>query len=296
MLINPANIDLATKGFKTVYSDAYLKAEVAWDKLAMTVDSSSRDETYGWMGMMPQLREWLGSRVVQNLSAQKFTITNRKFESTVGVKREDFADDKLGLLKPVFANMGELARMHPEELVMGLLRDGFTTNCYDGQFFFDNDHIFEVNNIPTVQSNVQAGAGSPWFLLDTSRTVRPLIWQERETYEFQSVTDSNDDYVFNKDEYLYGVRARVNAGYGLWQLAFGSKATLDATNYAAARAAMMNFRSDTGRILGIKPNVLVVPPSLEAAALALVNTEYGSAGASNPWKGTADLIVTPFVL
>ena len=58
MLINPANIDLATKGFKTVYSDAYLKAEVAWDKLAMTVDSSSRDETYGWMGLMPQLREW----------------------------------------------------------------------------------------------------------------------------------------------------------------------------------------------------------------------------------------------
>ena len=75
-----------------------------------------------------------------------------------------------------------------------------------------------------------------------------------------------------------------------------SSTTLDATNYAAARAAMMNFRSDTGRILGIKPNVLVVPPSLEAAALALVNTEYGSAGASNPWKGTADLIVTPFVL
>ena len=123
--------------------------------------------------------------------------------------------------------------------------------------------------------------------------MRPLIWQERETYEFQSVTESNDDYVFSKDEYLYGVRARVpdlnGAGYGLWQLTFGSKATLDATNYAAARAAMMNFRSDTGRILGIKPNVLVVPQpfysrALEAAALALVNTEYGSAGASNPWK------------
>ena len=77
---------------------------------------------------------------------------------------------------------------------------------------------------------------------------------------------------------------------------FVQQSPLDATNYAAARAAMMNFRSDTGRILGIKPNVLVVPPSLEAAALALVNTEYGSAGASNPWKGTADLIVTPFVL
>ena len=52
----------------------------------------------------------------------------------------DWTDDKLGLLKPVFANMGELARMHPEELVIGLLRDGFTTNCYDGQFFFDPNY------------------------------------------------------------------------------------------------------------------------------------------------------------
>lgn len=58
---------------------------------------------------------------------------------------------------------------------------------------------------------------------------------------------------------------------------------------------MMGFRADGGRNLGVTPTVLVVPPSLAAAALELVNTEYGTGGASNPWKGTAKLIVSPYL-
>ena len=102
-------------------------------------------------------------------------------------------------------------------------------------------------------SNMQAGTASAWYLLDTSRAVRPLIWQEREKYEFQQVTDAGDKGVFMTDQYLYGVRARVNAGFGLWQLAFGSKAPLTPANYSAARAAMMGYRGDKGRILGVRP-------------------------------------------
>ncbi len=47
MLINSQNLDLVFKGFKSVYSDAYLQAPMHWDKIAMTVPSSARDETYG---------------------------------------------------------------------------------------------------------------------------------------------------------------------------------------------------------------------------------------------------------
>lgn len=97
------------------------------------------------------------------------------------------------------------------------------------------------------------------------------------------------------DEFLYGIRARVNAGFGLWQLGFGSKAPLTEENYAAARATMMGFKSDGWRLLGVTPTVLVVPPALESAALHLVNTESKDGGGSNPWKGTAELIVTPYV-
>lgn len=109
------------------------------------------------------------------------------------------------------------------------------------------------------------------------------------------MTEDNSPYVFKNDKYLYDIRARVNAGFGLWQLAYASKQTLNSANYAAARAAMMDLTTDGGRKLGVTPTALVVPPALEEAALTLLNTEYGTGGASNPWKGTAKVIVTPYL-
>lgn len=297
MIINGQTLDLAFKGFKAIYSDAHLSAPSHADKIAMTVPSSSRDETYGWLGQFPRLREWVGARHVNNLKAHGFTIKNRKFEATVAIQRDDLADDRLGVYKPMFSEMGRDAKTHPDELIFDLLKAGFETTCFDGQNFFDAEHPIEPipGAEPVSVSNMQGGSEPAWYLLDVSRAVRPIIWQEREAYEFQAITDSHDKHIFMHDEYVYGIRARVNAGFGLWQLAFGSKAALNAANYAAARAAMMNFKSDGGRILGITPTIMVVPPALEDAALHLLNTETKDGGGSNPWKNTVDLIVTPYV-
>lgn len=125
--------------------------------------------------------------------------------------------------------------------------------------------------------------------------MRPMIWQERLPYEFQQMTETNNPHVFMQDEYVYGVRARVNAGFGLWQLAWGSKQPLNPANYAIARAAMQNMKGDGGRILGVMPNVLVVPPSLETDARTLLKAATSATGASNPWFESADLIVTPYI-
>ncbi len=112
--------------------------------------------------------------------------------------------------------------------------------------------------------------------------------------------------MFMRDEYLYGVRARVNAGYGLWQMAFASKADLTPANYEAARAAMQAFKGDEGRSLRIKPTHLVVPNALEGAARRLLNngtrvetvTVNGTDTAvsvANEWAGTAELIATSYL-
>lgn len=61
-----------------------------------------------------------------------------------------------------------------------------------------------------------------WFLLQTNGVLKPLIWQVRQEPEFQGMTDPNSENVFKKDEFLYGVKARGNVGFGFWQQAFGS--------------------------------------------------------------------------
>ncbi len=296
MLVNANALDLVYRGFQTIYTDAYDKAPAHALEIAMEVPSVSREETYGWMGQFPQMREWIGQRVIHGLSAHSFTIQNLDFESTVGVARNDIEDDRLGVFKPVFSEMGWQARQHPERMIFGLLAKGFESLCYNGQNFFDTDHPLVNENNQTVSfSNMQAGSDPAWFLLDTSRTIRPIVWQVRKPYAFVAMDKPSDPHVFLNKEFVYGVDARVNAGFGLPQLAFGSKAPLTAANYAAARAAMMDYRSDNGRVLGIMPDTLVVPPALEAAALEILNSDRNVAGATNVWRDTAKRIVTPFL-
>ena len=57
----------------------------------------------------------------------------------------------------------------------------------------------------------------------------------------------------------------------------------------------MKLRGNEGRIMGITPSTLVVGPDLEEAAAKIVNSEVNDGGGSNPWKGTAELIVTPYL-
>lgn len=297
MIVNPENIDTAFRGFKTLYTAAYAAASVYYDKIAMAVPSSARNEAYGWLGQFPQLREWLdGDREVKNLTAHGFSIENRKFESTISIDRDDVSDDRLGVFKPMVSEMGHRARQHPDELVFAMLADGFSVPCYDGQFFFDTDHPTKdsTGNVVTV-SNMADGPDQPWFLLDTTRPIKPIIWQEREKYEFTRVNRHDDHEVFMTDKYKMGVRARVNAGFGLWQFAYGSKQPLTPKNYAAARAGMMKLRGNEGRVMGVNPSTLVVGPDLEEAASKIVNSEVNDGGGSNPWKDTADLIVTPYL-
>ncbi|MEM6372557.1 MAG: Mu-like prophage major head subunit gpT family protein [Pseudomonadota bacterium] len=111
----------------------------------------------------------------------------------------------------------------------------------------------------------------------------------------QSLDTDKDSNVFLSDEYLYGMRARVNAGFGLWQLAFGSKAQLTIANYAAARAPMQARRYNGGRIMGLAQTLLVVPPSLESAARRVLIAPRNAAGATNVWADSAELLVTPFL-
>jgi phage major head subunit gpT-like protein len=304
MIINQANMAAIFTAFRALFNTGFEGAPTAYKDIAMVVPSSAREEVYAWLGQFSPMREWIGPRVVRNLAVHDFSIKNRDFENTVSVPRNDIEDDRYGVFGPMLSEMGKSAAEFPDQLVFALLAAGFSTNCYDGQTFFDTDHPVRLNGEapPTSVSNMQDGAQTPWFLLDTSRSFKPLICQDRRPFKLVSKDRLEDDNVFSNKEFIYGVDGRMNVGFGLWQLAFASKAALNADNYAAARAAMMNMKGDGGRPLGIKPTTLVVPPTLEKSALQLINngTRVEVVGETpvaiqNEWANTAKLIVTPWL-
>jgi len=291
MIINQANLTGIYKSFSTVFNQAFDAAASQWPLLAMQVPSQGRSVDYKWLGDFPMLREWLGERQIKDLSAFKYEIANKDYEATVEVDRNDIEDDQIGVYTPMIQGLGSAAAQHPDILVFALLKAGFATLCFDGQYFFDTDHPVGETSV----SNSGGGAGTPWYLLDLSRPIKPIVLQIRKRPEFVSMDRPDDENVFMRRKFRYGVDDRKNVGYGLWQLAYGSRDTLNATNYSAARAAMQSFKNESGVPLGIKATHLVVPPTLESAGRILLKNQNDAAGATNPWMGTAELVVVPWL-
>ncbi|WP_311272379.1 MULTISPECIES: Mu-like prophage major head subunit gpT family protein [unclassified Rhizobium] len=257
-VITPELLAAAQRGFKTSFQKGFAGYTAMYTTLATIVNSTAGEEIYGWLGDIPKLREWIGDRQVKSLSSKGYTIKNRKFEGSFGVSRDDIEDDKLGLYAPRFEMLGQSASTHPDEVLFELINAAFTTECFDGQFFFDTDHPVGKPNEQVSVSNMQAGTGETWILADMSRPLKPFIFQKRRDYAFTAKEDGKtSDSVWLRDEYLYGVDARVSAGFGFWQMAYGSKADLTPANLRAAFTAMRDFTDDEGRKLNIRPTHLI---------------------------------------
>jgi len=219
--------------FKQRFSE--LDADPVWKILATIIPSTTTSNTYGWLGAFPQMREWIGDRVIRDIAEAAYQIFNQKWESTLGVDRTDIEDDNLGQFRVLARTMAdEYARFMNRHLAM-LILDGFTNLCYDGQPFFNDSHPVFPNTDGTgtaqaVSNIVGTGteSGKIWALLCLSGSLKPFIVQQRTQPEFDHITSTDNDKVFMQDKYLYGIRYRGSWGYGLWQQAVGSKAALTA--------------------------------------------------------------------
>ena len=140
MIVNQQSLRGIYVGFNTLFNRAFEGVTPLYTQIATTTPSTTDSETYAWLGDIPGMREWIGDREIQNLSASDYTIKNKDFELTVGVDRNAIEDDKIGLYNPSVEMLGESAAAHPDELIFSLLAGGFSEKCYDGQPFFSDAH------------------------------------------------------------------------------------------------------------------------------------------------------------
>lgn len=296
MIINHSNLAILNQAFSAAFQAGLGSAQPQWSGIATLVPSTTSEQKYGWLGKITKFREWIGERQYQNLVAHDYAIKNKTFENTVSVGRDEIEDDQYGVYKPVFEQLGQDAAVHPDELVFSLFKAGFTTPCYDGQYFFDTDHPVGSPGNQASVSNFQGGSGTAWFIVDTSKVIKPVIYQKRRDYAMLAKTSLSDDNVFSRNEFVWGADGRGNAGFGLWQLAYASKQDLTADAFEAARAAHQSFTGDNGKPLAIRSTELWVPPTLEGKARRIVEAETGANGASNVNKGLSKVVVCPWLI
>jgi len=258
-----------------------------YQKVATVFNSETDKETYNWLGEHPSLEEWKDQRQINGLRNWNYTLTNKQYESTIGIDRNTIEDDKYGMYMPRIQGLASAALRAFNEKIFSHLDDN--GNAYDGTAMFaDTRTIGDSGNIDNLLSgaysasaaeiraglaaaivamaNFQDDRGKPmnlepdaivcsptmyipirdallpgvagtvrpesdfvkniikspwvdadsldWYVLCTTAEVKPLIFQNRKSPTFDSVTNPKDSYVFLNKKFLFGVDARFEVGFG----------------------------------------------------------------------------------
>lgn len=286
-VITAGLLEALRTGFKTDFQRGIEKAPSKYKAITTVVNSSTGLETYGWLGEFPIMREWLGERRIKQLEERAYQLRNRKFEASLGIGRTDIEDDNLGLYPNLIEGWGMEGEALKDRLVFEGLAKGHVSPCFDNQNFFDTDHPVKDG----VAANIDTtDASEPWYLVDCGKSLKPILYQNREEATFDMIVDPKSEYVFTHDAYLAGGRARGAAGYTMWQLARRETRELTAASYEAAKLAMQSLRDNEGEPLAVRPTHIVVGVSNTARARNLFNAQLINGGNSNTLFGDVEII------
>ncbi|RUT27393.1 head protein [Asaia sp. W19] len=305
MQITGPNIAALSTAVSLAFNKAIGTAPSRYSRFAQVVPSEAGENFYPRLPEMPGMRKWIGSREIHQLSTmQQYAIRNETYEETIAIKREDIADDRWGVFMPYIEQLALDAAELPDQLCFGALENGTKTTCLDGQYFFDTDHQAVNANGETFTYPNMAGpkagetGGPAWYLLCTTRALKPIIFQTRSPFTVTARTRLDSDNVFENREFQWGVDGRCAAGVGFWQFAYRSTRPLTIQSFGDAKAAMASLCRADGTPYGIVPDLLMVPSNLEQAGRTLLKAQLAplSAGnnfatGTNPWIGAADLMV-----
>lgn len=280
MIISQVSLNALRTVLSSAFTVGLKKVTTKHEVFTTKVTASTKVQTYGFLAEPPKFRKWLGEKRIKSLAEKAYQLVNDAFEQTIGIHKHQIADDNLGLYAPMVSGWGQTSAELGDRLAFEALRDGNIRECYDGQNFFDAEHpvgdgvVSNINTAATVQ---------PWYLLDCSQALKPILLQEREAPHFHMVTNMQDSEVMKTGNYLMGAEARYGAGYTYWQLAYRSTATLDAAGYQAAKDAGQALVNDEGEPSPVRYTHCVAGRSNIAAARALFTKAALAGGESNIW-------------
>ena len=281
MLITSPALEALRTGYNKLFGNGQKKAEPKLRIIATPVSSSTKTETYGFLGAMPIFRKWVGDKRIKSVEERAYQLVNEPYEATAGIHKHQLQDDNLGIYPPMIEGWGMEASLWPDRVLTLALAAGNAVPCFDNQNFFDTTHPNFDEASSTYSNNNTAGQVQPWFLLDLSKPLKPLIWQEREAPNFNMITDPQDSVVRSTGIFGMYAEARGAAGYTLPFLAYRSTATLNAVNYVAARDAMAAYVDEVGDPRGVVPTHIVFGVSNRAAADDLFGKQNLAGGESN---------------
>ncbi len=228
------------KALRTEFMKSFDNGENPADvmPMIMVTSSSSSSEKYGWLGSVPQLREWKDSRKLSGILDFDYSIPNVHYESTLQVDRDDIEDDQYGAIKTRINDLAARAKTHPRKKFFELLTGGETGLSFDGVAFYSASHKYTADS--AAQSNLHTGtkAGSIPTAAELSADF------ELARAKMRKFVDDQDE-PFNEGELDLRVVASPDLE-GVLDQVFGADLLNNATNTLKGAASYMS----SGRLSG----------------------------------------------
>lgn len=201
MILKSSVLAQANKGFRALFFQALEQEASLVDKiigaLAMQVQSTGTSEEYKFADTYPKMEEWKAERPMQQLGVESFALTNVTYANGIQVFREEFEDDKLGLVAPRIQALAVEAARHRLELMETLINNAFSGTGYDGVAFFSASHPRKDGG--SNQNNLGSGA------LSASNYEAAMV-------KLHSIKDNQGRLLRNRVSHLIcGVDNEVNA-------------------------------------------------------------------------------------
>lgn len=252
MALDTAKANVILRDFTAKFDNAVQAATPFYPEVSTIIQSTGSDEKYGWIGNMPGMREWVGDRIFNELRSASYVLENKHWESSVAIKKTDLADGRTLMYPPILQELGSEAAYHPDELFFDALAAGESTACFDGQYFFDTDHVWGDSGS---QDNDLTGAAAT-STIPTAAELKAAFNSMREAM-----------FNFKRDNGKFFHRPTVNG--------MGNLLLLIPTEYEAAakEALVVQLGSSGGTNVVLEtPRILVSPHLTSAAKMYLFHT------------------------
>ncbi len=173
MDITNASLTALYVKYSQIFQQAFLRYGIYWPKFAQLFNSTTTTETHVWADRIPMLRQWIGDRIIQNVSLRTYSLTNLPFELTVGLDEFNVRDNKINAFSPTVQMLAQQSKKWGDTLFYGIqsgtanagaIVAGASTTTYDGVAFWSGAHPV----------NTDAGAAGPLGSQSNLATATPL--------------------------------------------------------------------------------------------------------------------------
>lgn len=154
--------DLTLEDVKGIIDELFNDAREAIDgtgpseaikQIANEVSANNGSRLYGWLGSVPGVKEWLGTKVYKQLKEYNYIVRNKEWYNAISMRKKDLRRNGLIDIPMLLDGLVNEHADHKLEMLINGLINGTSLTAYDNIAFFSNATGVRVND------NLLAGTG-----------------------------------------------------------------------------------------------------------------------------------------